>query len=171
MQIDFDQYVDGLFRFALSLTRDRHLAEDLTQECCLRAHQRQSQLQDKNKIKPWLFQIMHNLWKDTLKKKRPLPDQMAANQVLSANVSPQKTAIMREQHQHVFQLMQELPDRQRNALFLSVVEQFKNREIAELLGITENNVKATLSIARKTLREKLADSLDFSLARTRTESK
>ncbi len=155
MQIDFDQYVDGLYRFALSLTRDQHQAEDLTQECCLRAHQHRRQVKDQDKIKSWLFQIMHNLWKDQLKKKKPQTDNATVSEAVSSVLSPEKAASMQEQHERVLRWMQQLPNQQRSVLFLCVVEGFKQQEVAQLLGISLANVKATLSIARRKLTEKV----------------
>ena len=68
---------------------------------------------------------------------------------------PQGIAIHREEFGRILKTMQSLPDQQRNILHLRTVEQFSISEIAELLDVTQNNVKANLSIARKTMRKKI----------------
>ncbi len=166
MRIDFEKYLDNVYRFALNLSRDPHLAEDLTQECFLRAHQRINQLKNARGVKPWLFQILVNLWKDNLKKKRP---QYLNNEMLDPTdkaTSPEVNQLEKEAYDQLINLMQTLPEQQRSVLFLKAVEQFSNSDIAKLLGKSENSVKANLSIARKTLRGKL-----LQLSKEKTKAK
>ena len=70
MEIEFGNYADGLFRFALSLTRDFHAAEDLVQDCMLRAHKSANQLNDAQAVKSWLFRIMVNLFRDEARRRQ-----------------------------------------------------------------------------------------------------
>lgn len=155
MQINLEQYIDNVFRFALTLTSDRHLAEDLTQECFLRAHMRKKQLNNHAASRSWLFQILINLWKDHLKKKRIEPDESLELDFVPSGMPPQEAFVQQEQCKQIIGMMQSLPERQRAVLFLSAVERLTNREIAELLEASENTIKANLSIARKTMRKKI----------------
>lgn len=159
MQINLEPFVDQVYRFALSLTRDRESAEDLTQACLLKACQNQSQLVDEKAIRAWLFQILVNLRKDQFKKKHLITDSATDVDTLShAAPTPTQIAIQNESQANIISMMQELPERQRTVLHLSAVEQMNIKEIATMLGSTDNAVKANLSIARKTLRKKLAQS-------------
>ena len=155
VQINIEQYVDNVFRFALSLTRDRHLAEDLTQECFLKAYQRKRQLRSQSAAKSWLFQILINLWKDHLKTNRDHASGSMELELLADYSRPDDKSVQRENYNWIVGQMQLLPDQQRTVLFLSAVEQLSNLMIAELVGSTMNSVKANLSIARKTMRQKL----------------
>lgn len=156
MPESFEKHLDSVYRFALSLSRNRHLAEDLTQDCFLRAHQRSSSLKSATATKSWLFQILVNLWKDHLKKKRLNTNEFAIESVFT-NQDPQMLAQQNEQVHQLLDLMQTLPSRQRSVLHLSIVEQFSNSEIAVLLESTENSVKANLSIARNAMRKKIVE--------------
>ena len=156
MQIELEQHIDAVFRFALSLSRDRHLAEDLTQECFLKAQLRVSQLQKKSDAKGWLFQILVNLWKDHLKKKLRAKPWSGDLNPISKELPADRVQVQQEDLNRIILLMQTLPEQQRTVLFLKCVEGFSNSEIARLIGKTENAVKANLSIARKTMREKVA---------------
>src|SRR5499427_7910657 len=51
-----------LWRFALRLAGDRHDAEDLVQRACVRALERQHQLQPGTSTLSWLFSIVHSIW-------------------------------------------------------------------------------------------------------------
>ena len=64
--------------------------------------------------------------------------------------------------------MDELPPRQREVLHLHACEQLELAEIAEVLAISSDAVKASLSMARKRMRSRLSDLLtDTSARRTR----
>lgn len=153
MQINFEQFVDRVFRFALSLSGDRHVAEDLTQECFLRAYERIGQLQSEGAAKSWLFQILANLWKDQLKRKRV--NVVDSDELEFSTGRHDDKMIQQEAFDGLVRLMQTLPGKQRSVLFLSAVEQMSHGEISELLGMTANAVKANLSVARKVMREKI----------------
>lgn len=158
MKTQIEEHIDSVFRFALSLTKNRHAAEDLSQECLLRAQQKIHQLKEPSKTKSWLFQIVVNLWKDHLRKKQPNLVETDIATLFAESSRPDETLIQKEEKIEALQMMQALPDKQRNVLFLSVVEQLSNQEIGELLGMNVNSVKASLSIARKTMRYKLITS-------------
>lgn len=156
MRIDLESHTQSLFRFALSLSRDFHVAEDLTQECLLRAHRAELGPKTEETTKAWLFQIMLNLVRDRARKKTEQPIEPEDLELADGCSSPEKQLMLREELERVFLLMQELPDQQRQVLFLSVVEEFSHSEIAELLAISLGSVKTNLSIAKKRLRTKLA---------------
>ena len=156
MRIDLESHTQSLFRFALSLSRDFHLAEDLTQECLLRAHRAKQGLRTEETKKAWLFQIMLNLVRDRARKKTEQPIEAEDLEPVDGCSSPEKQLMLREELERVFRLMQELPDQQRQVLFLSVVEEFSHSEIAELLSISLGAVKTNLSIAKKKLRTRLS---------------
>jgi RNA polymerase sigma-70 factor (ECF subfamily) len=155
LYFNFEQFADNVFRFALSLTGDRHWAEDLTQDCFLKAHRNRNQLKDQNSAKAWLFQITANLWKDELKRKQIPVNDSKGVELPCKQAPPIDRQVEQENFQRIVDLMQDLPSQQRTVLFLSAVEQFSNSEIANLLGKTENTIKANLSIARKKMREKI----------------
>ena len=158
MQINFEPFIDHLFRFALSLTRDRDAAEELTQNCLLKAMQKSSQLADIKAVKPWLFQILVNLWKDKIKKKRLQTDSSTDVHWLALEEpTPQQQAIQDETRSEIFAMIQALPARQRTVLHLTIVQQLSLDEIATMLSLTKNSVKANLSIGRKTLRKLLVE--------------
>ena len=61
-----------------------------------------------------------------------------------------------EQQAEIFDRMQMLPDRQREVLYLRAVEELPIDEISKILGVNRNAVKASLSVARQTMRSWLA---------------
>jgi RNA polymerase sigma-70 factor, ECF subfamily len=63
------EYIDGLYGYAMSLTRNHAEAEDLVQETCVRAIQAMGRLRPDSNIKGWLFTILRNVWINRLARK------------------------------------------------------------------------------------------------------
>ena len=152
----FEKHAEKVYRFALSLSRDVHTAEDLTQETFLRAIRTKSPLKDSSREKPWLFQILVNVWRDRQRRSNRDESQLSDSDPPGNVFAPEQLAIQTEQKKLILQAMSKLPDQQRNALHLRSVEQLSISEIANLLDSNTNAVKANLSVARKKMRSLLA---------------
>jgi RNA polymerase sigma-70 factor, ECF subfamily len=151
------EWTPRLYRFALRLTGDSHTAEDITQETMLRAWQKRDALRDSEAGRVWLFRIAVNLWRDLLRRRRspvaragPFPesaghDCQSAEQMLAGH----------EELQLALQAMDRLPPRQREVLYMSACEGMKLTEIAAILGTSTEAIKASLSLARKKMRDSL----------------
>jgi len=154
-----EEHVARVWRFALRLTGDGDKAEDLVQETMLRAWRHRRRLRDPNKARVWLFKIAANLWRDhtRLAKRRSEETTCSADQRPGSTVSPDQHAIDREDVQRTLDAMDELPPRQRQVLYLHACEGLSIGEIDDVLDISSDAVKASLSLARKRLRRQLAD--------------
>ena len=60
----------SVYRFAMHLCGDQHVAEDLTQEAMLRGLRHVASLHDPNALRSWLFRIVQNLWTDQYRSKK-----------------------------------------------------------------------------------------------------
>ena len=70
------EYLDGLFGYAMVLTRNHAAAEDLVQETYVRAMQGVRRLRVDSNIKGWLFTILRNTWLNQLRKRRNGPQMI-----------------------------------------------------------------------------------------------
>jgi RNA polymerase sigma-70 factor (ECF subfamily) len=154
-----DTDVASVYRFALRLTGDRHAAEDLAQETLLRAWRRRERLRDPRVARVWLLKITTNLWRDHLRRGklpaaqvRPLADDPPA-----PAASAHELTTRQDDLRQALGALDGLPSRQREVLYLNACEGLTLAEIAEVLGITVESAKASLSLARKKLRELLPD--------------
>jgi RNA polymerase sigma-70 factor (ECF subfamily) len=150
-----------LYRFALRLTGDAHAAEDLAQEVLLRAWRRRDSLRDPAAGSGWLFRIAVNLWRDLLRRQRspvsragPLPELACARWP-----NPEQALAHREELVQALHALDSLPARQREVLYLCACEGLKAAEIARVLDVSRDAVKANLSLARKKMRESLGEPL------------
>ena len=72
--LDFGEYLNGLYGYAIVLSRNRAEAEDLVQETCLRALRAIGRLRADGSVKSWLFTILRNIWLNQLRQRRTAPD-------------------------------------------------------------------------------------------------
>ena len=70
------EYLDGLYSYALILTRNHAEAEDLVQETYVRAVGAMGRLRPGSNMKGWLFTILRNVWLNQLRKRRNGPQMV-----------------------------------------------------------------------------------------------
>jgi RNA polymerase sigma-70 factor (ECF subfamily) len=151
-------HADAAYRYALRLTRDPQAAQDLAQEALLRAWRARGSLREAAAARVWLLRITTNLHRDSCRAARraePLVDDPADLRVVSDVAIEHRECVER-----VLAALDELPPRQRQAMHLITIEQLSQQEAAEVLEITVDALKASLSLARRQMREKLKDVYD-----------
>ncbi len=154
-----EEHLPSVYRFALRLTQNPHEAEDLTQDVFVRAWRGRRQLRKAKSARAWLFQVTANLWRDRLRSRRRSPEQAepSLDHHERFGVPPDLESIVQEDVERTLEAVDSLPSRQREVLYLHAVEGLSLAEIAEILATSSAAVKASLSLARKRIRRKLAD--------------
>jgi RNA polymerase sigma-70 factor (ECF subfamily) len=154
-----DRYWDRLYRWLYHLTRDRHVAEDLTQETFLKALGGLSSFRPGSNFRAWVFKIGHNNFvnqkRADRRAKHPLPDDVTGPEI----GGPVDTAENREALEQVGKAVAELPADFRAALLLRVEEGLSFREVARVLGTTEETARWRVFKARQKLIKVLAPEL------------
>jgi RNA polymerase sigma factor (sigma-70 family) len=151
------EWAPRVYRFARRLTPDADEAEDLTQETLLRAWGRRSDLRNREAVGVWLFRIAANLWTDRLRRARRPAREALPEGLPAPGPAPDRLATDREDLGRALRALDALPPRQRQALYLCACEGLSPGAIADVLGITPEAARASLSLARKKLREALPD--------------
>ncbi|TWF58621.1 RNA polymerase sigma factor [Neorhizobium alkalisoli] len=140
-----------LWRYALVLSRQRDLAEDLVQATCVRALERAGQFSPGTRLDRWLFSILHSIWLNDIRARKVRMGQgfVDADEVLVVDGAHEtETHVMANQ---VMRRVEALPDAQRSAVFLAYVEGLSYREVAAVLDIPIGTVMSRLAAARATL--------------------
>jgi RNA polymerase sigma-70 factor (ECF subfamily) len=154
-----DRYWDRLYRWLYRLTRDRHAAEDLTQETFLKALAAVRSFRPGSNFRAWVFRIGHNnlvnLKRADRRVKVPLPEETAQPEVGEA----ESTAENRESLEVVGKAVAALPPDFRAALMLRVEEGLSFREVAQVLGTTEETARWRVFKARQKLLRVLSPEL------------
>jgi len=153
-----EQLVDllpRLRRFARTLARDPHDADDLVQIAVERALARSDQLRPDARLSSWMFGILRNAWIDETRT-RGRRNKVFAPEALGENVA----AGTSETHTDVLSVqdaMARLPDEQRVAIGLVLVEGLSYKEAAEIMGVPVGTLTSRLARGREALQAMLAD--------------
>ena len=161
--VDLSEYVDGLYSYALVLSRNRTEAEDLVQETCLRAIRAMDRLRPDSNAKSWLFTILRNIWFNQLRKWRTGPDIVeldldgnGSNKVADTSKDPHATYVSNTEQEEVRTAIQQLPIEFREIIILREYEELSYQEIAAVLECPQGTVMSRLARARSRLRDLLS---------------
>jgi RNA polymerase sigma-70 factor (ECF subfamily) len=151
-------YSGLLYRVALSLTRNPSEAEDVVQDVFLRVLERKHELGDIAELRPWLVRIAWNLALDRRRRIRPQQmDEVFAEGLIAADLPADEALAEAGRIRHVLGAMERLPQRERQALLLSAMDELSTVEIGAVLGRSESSVRSLLFRARAHLRQRLED--------------
>lgn len=142
---------DKLFRFALRMTMQREEAEDIVQEVMIKLWNNRENWGNIENIESYAMTICRNLSLDHLRK-RPMTVSSPAEQP-EESLNPYEQIYAQEQLRHIHALMAQLPDKQRACMHLRDFEGKNYKEIAEILGITEDQVKVNIFRARNFIKK------------------
>jgi len=148
------QLLPRLWRFSLRLAGDRHDAKDLVQRACVRALERQHQLQHGTSTLSWLFSIVHSVWLNEVRA-RKIRNQGSirwstelAETVADPAAADPDTFVLQQQ---IVSAVERLPDAQRAVMLLVAVEGMSYREAASVLEVPIGTVMSRLARARLTI--------------------
>jgi RNA polymerase sigma-70 factor (ECF subfamily) len=147
-----------LRRFARTLARNAHDADDLVQVAVERALSRIDQWRPGTSLLSWLFGIVRNAWLDEARARRRRLRIFTSDED-GAHVSDPAVQ-SNEQRLAIDAAMAQLPDDQRLVVGLVLVEGFSYKEAAEVLEVPMGTLTSRLARARATLVELLGDSAD-----------
>ena len=135
---------------------DRQLAEDITQDAFLRAHQRLAQLGPPWDFKSWIFRIAGNLAIDTLRRNRRFVDQEEPQEMgspPSTQRPAEKQVERREARRQVERTLALLPTTHRQALILRELNALSYAEVSRALECSYDNARQLVHRARLAFRE------------------
>jgi RNA polymerase sigma-70 factor (ECF subfamily) len=154
-----EEYSSTLYRVAYSVTRNAADAEDVVQETFLRVLRHRNKLGDVRDYRVWLVRIAWNLVLDRKRraKTRPQVDDFEdlARVLPTGELSAEKMVITAQRHARILGLIDTLPEREREVLLLSAVNELSTVEIALILKTTESTIRSRLYRARHALAAKM----------------
>ncbi len=145
-----------LFRLALRITLNRAEAEDIVQDTLIKVWNHRFEWENIESIEAFSLTVCRNLSLDRIKKKEntndSLEDVKVAEPLSSSN--PQDRMIAEDKINLVKQIVDGLPEKQRSCIQLRDFEGKTYKEIAEILEITEEQVKINIFRARQTVKQR-----------------
>lgn len=151
-------YWDRLYRWLFHLSRDSHTAEDLAQETFLKAFAAVRSFRAGSNFRAWLFRIAHNNFVNQRRSIRHNRQAMPM-EIEEGSEGPVEETMTREMMEILAAAIAKLPTDFRSALVLRADEDLSFREIAEIMGITEQTARWRVFKARQKLMSSLSPEL------------
>lgn len=158
-----------VFRVLFSMVRDRDLADNLTQDCFLRAYQKRATFRGEASVETWLIRIAINLardhvrnrrlafWRNIFQRASPPKQEAMAIEIPDPHPSAERVLLAREQLAAAESVLERISPQQRLAFSLRFFEDMPLEEIAAAMQVEVGTVKAHLFRAVSAVRNKLKE--------------
>lgn len=150
-------YAQSVYRYLLSLTRNRDLAEELTQETFFRAIRASERYDESCSLSTWLFAIAKNVHREYLRKHPPNADM---DSVKLASPSAEESFFEQEDGRRLLARIHSLPEPYREVIQLRALGGLSFRDIGSIFGNSENWARVTFFRGKERLRKELRDGSD-----------
>jgi RNA polymerase sigma-70 factor, ECF subfamily len=168
----FERYYRAVLSFFLKRGFSQSEAQELTQESFIRVYKGMDSFRGEAPFEAWLFQLTANLYRNALRTKatqKRLAQEVSLAEItvsgadltaielkdLSA-ISPLEGVVVAERNRVLREAVNSLPDQMRRCLTLRVYQDMSYQEIAQVMRLSIETVKAHLFQGRKQLKLKLA---------------
>ena len=155
-----------LFRLALRITLNHAEAEDVVQETMIKVWNRRDHWDEIESIEAFCLTICRNISLDKVKKaenqNQSLNDEHDAPD-RSYTSNPEEQAEQRDKILLIRRLINTLPEKQRSVMQLRDFEGKSYKEIAEILAISEEQVKVNIFRARQTIKQRFLETENYGL--------
>lgn len=168
------RFYAGVYNYLCWMSRDRSLAEELTQETFVQAWQHIDSLRSKSAAGPWLYRIARNQFLQ--QGRRPQLPTVAledcTERALPAPVAaqPDRAAEREDLRRLVQKAVDALPESYREVIVLHNMEQLSLRQVAEVLDLPVGTVKSRRARAFSALRRVLASEVNQDDMQSGTEA-
>lgn len=158
-----DPFTDGILallprlrRFATGLSRDASKADDLCQTTIERALRHRDKWQEGTRLDSWMFRMMRNIWIDEIRASKRRTETFVdeeAGLTIGASGGQEERAVLGD----IDRALATLPDEQREAVLLVMVEGWSYKEAAEIVGCPVGTLNSRLVRGRDALMVRLGE--------------
>ncbi|MDM5317108.1 sigma-70 family RNA polymerase sigma factor [Fictibacillus sp. b24] len=159
MQLEdvYKLYMNDLYRYLYSLSKDHYVAEDLMQEAFYKAYLTLADYEISN-IKAWLFKVAYHAFIDYQRKNKRtiLADEI--RQSIEANSdTPEKKIVEKESFSLLLEDLNQLKEIEKQAVLLCDLHELSYQEAADVLELKVNTFKSHILRGRKKLMERVKE--------------
>jgi RNA polymerase sigma factor (sigma-70 family) len=164
LRLLYDTFKTRVFNTALSYVREASDAEEVTQDVFVDIWKGAAKFGGASQVSTWIYRITVNRSLDVLRhrrrKKRTAtilrlfnPQSGKLEHDASDFIHPGIELERQEEAKYLFAAIDELPDKQKTAFVLSIIEDLPQKEVADIMGLTVGAVESLLQRAKGNLRK------------------
>ncbi len=142
-------YMNDIYRYLYSLTKNHSAAEDLLQDTFIKAHITLLG-QDIQDIKPWLFKVAYYTYIDSTRKEKRYVTSDKIDQIHSN--TPEQIIVEQDAYLKLLNLLEQIKPIEKQIILLCDVHDCTNEQAAIILQLNVNTVKSHLARGRKKMR-------------------
>ncbi len=152
----YNRYFKDVYFFIYSISKDKHIAEDMTSETFLKAIKSIEGFKGNCDIKVWLFQIAKNSYYSYMRKQKKLvgldsvPDK-------KDDFDIEKSVLSSEESMKIHEVLHNLSEPYKEVFTLRVFGELSFSQIGSLFGKTDNWACVTFHRAKNKIREEMRD--------------
>lgn len=154
----FEAYYKRVYNFIYYQVSCHYAAEDLTSQVFLKAMVNiEKYSKDKSPFEVWIFAIAKNIVNDYFRsiRKYNILSIDGVKELISKMKTPEEIVEISETNDELLKALRRLNTREKSIVSLKFGAELKNKEIAEILDLTENNVGIILYRTMKKLKKEL----------------
>lgn len=148
-----DQFADAIFRHCFFRLSDREKAKDVAQETFIRLWKYLAEGKEIVNMRAFLYRIANNLVIDEYRKKEMFSlDQMQEETGFDISFDPKRAIESRDEFERAQMLIDQIPDPYREALVMRHIDGLSVKEIARIVGVSENVISVRIHRAMEKLK-------------------
>ena len=154
-----------LYRLALRITMNREEAEDIVQDTLIKVWNKRDEWDKIDSIEAFSLTICRNLALDKLRMKQNQNESLDNLHLATPDQggTPYELMLQKDRIQLVKQMVDALPEKQRSCMQLRDFEGKSYKEIAQILNISEDQVKVNIFRARQAIKKKYQETEGYGL--------
>lgn len=154
----YQQHFDFVWRLARRFGAEEGAVDDVVQDVFVVVHRKLKDFEGRSSVRTWLYGIARRVVADHRKKRSRRRETAIdeAGPVEAPAADPEGKAAQSQRLAQLRELLDQLPDEQREVFVLSELEQMSAPEIVELTGAKLNTVYSRLRLARRAFERALA---------------
>ncbi|WP_211296700.1 MULTISPECIES: RNA polymerase sigma factor [Polaribacter] len=161
LEVLIKRHQQRLFSFIYSKVQDRDITEDVFQDTFIKVIRtlKKGNYNEEGKFLPWVMRIAHNLVIDHFRKTNRMPsfkntDEFDIFSILGdGNLNAEKQIIQEQIHADVRELVNELPEEQKEVLIMRMYKDMSFKEISENTGVSINTALGRMRYALINMRK------------------
>jgi len=155
----YNQFGKMVYNVSLNYLQNLEEAEEATQDIFVKIHRKIEGFREQSSLKTWIYRITINHCMDVIKsKKRRIRVLFSRQNKEDDRIEFNHPGVILEQKQAVSEILNQLnqlPPKQKGAILLKVIDGLSQKEIAEVLDLSEKAVESLLSRARVNMKKEL----------------